>query len=155
MLRRGPTFQPKHCFAFNYLFLYTESSLSSTIRSKLTPHKFTIPALLKLSIALGAPLLHGEHLHAITLKSGLIHDLLVSTGLVELYFRNGQLKPPHHLFDEIPERDVVLFTAMISSYAQNGVGNQALEFFSKMIEEGKKPDKMTFSIVLSASSELK
>ncbi|XP_020593263.1 pentatricopeptide repeat-containing protein At3g26782, mitochondrial-like [Phalaenopsis equestris] len=175
MLGISLTFRPKHLPTFNSLFLYTTSSLSSIIRYHLdlrkpkealplvlkwqkqavTPDKFTIPSLLKLSSALGEPLLNGEQFHGFALKSGHIHDLFVSTGLVELYFRNGQLKSPRQLFDEMPENDVVLFTAMISGFAQNRVGHQALEFFSAMLEEGKIPNRITFSAALSASSQLK
>ncbi|PKA62046.1 Pentatricopeptide repeat-containing protein [Apostasia shenzhenica] len=174
MLRRNPPFQPKFHFWINSLLPYTTQSLSSTIRRNLglgqpdaalphfaewrkqavAPDKFTIPSLLKLSSALGEPPLHQEHFHAFALKSGHLQDLFVSTGLLEIYFLNGHYDAPVQLFDEITERDLVFFTAMITGFAQNQHECQALEFFSKMLEQGQKPNGVTLSTVLSASSKL-
>lgn len=135
-----------------------ESALKHFLESQgqgLRPDKFTIPSLLKLSLDLDEPLHHGEQIHAFSIKSGYINDLFVCTGLVEMYFKNGQFNAPHQLFGEISKRDVVLFTAMICGFSQNGFGGEALYFFSEMLEEGMRPNSITMSTALSACSRLR
>ncbi|KAF9595182.1 hypothetical protein IFM89_037611 [Coptis chinensis] len=80
--------------------------------------------------------------------------MVVSTSLVEMYFKYGNLSGLVYLFDEISERDVVLWTAMVTGFSQNGLVYEALEFFARMVREGIRPNGITLSSVLSACSKL-
>ncbi|EAY73635.1 hypothetical protein OsI_01524 [Oryza sativa Indica Group] len=54
------------------------------------------------------------------------------------------------LFDEMPERDVVAWTAMLSGYASNGLRREALDVFRRMVAAGAAPNEYTLSSVLTA-----
>jgi len=58
------------------------------------------------------------------------------------------------IFDSMKSKDIVSWNAMISGYVQNGSGNDALELFKKMQQEGVQPDHFTFAIALSACADL-
>ncbi|KAL2481635.1 Tetratricopeptide repeat (TPR)-like superfamily protein [Abeliophyllum distichum] len=58
------------------------------------------------------------------------------------------------LFDRMPERGVVPWTAMISGYSQNGDSENALKIFSAMHKEGVKANQFTYGSALSACTNL-
>lgn len=43
------------------------------------------------------------------------------------------------VFDSMEMRDVISWNAMIGGYAQNGNGNEALELFKQMEQDGIQP----------------
>lgn len=53
------------------------------------------------------------------------------------------------MFDEMREREVASWNAMINGYALNGNARAALELFLTMMRE-VKPDEVTMLVVLSA-----
>ncbi|KAI3515518.1 hypothetical protein L1887_14417 [Cichorium endivia] len=79
-----------------------------------------------------------------------------STNLIKAYFDNGLLKQAHQLFDEMPERDVVTWTAMISGYTACNHHNFAWTMFKDMMMEcSDHPNAFTFSSVLKACKGMK
>jgi pentatricopeptide repeat protein len=58
------------------------------------------------------------------------------------------------VFDELPEHDVISWNALISGYAEHGSGDEALNRFSKMKNEGLSPDAVTFSCILKVCGNL-
>ncbi|PIA48252.1 hypothetical protein AQUCO_01400676v1 [Aquilegia coerulea] len=118
------------------------------------PDSFTIPSLIKLCFRLNQPPLHGENIHSFVIRKGYLQDIIVSTSLVEMYFKYGFFSGSCNVFDEISQRDVVLWTAMVTGFSQNGLLNEALEFLGRMVKEGIRPNGITVSSVLSACSKL-
>lgn len=53
-----------------------------------------------------------------------------------LYTKCDSLRDARHVFDEMPERNVVSWTAMISAYSQRGYASQALNLFVQMLRSG-------------------
>lgn len=54
------------------------------------------------------------------------------------------------VFDEMPERTVVTWTAMISCYSQSGYPEEALEIFNLMHRSGFRPNQYTYGSALCA-----
>ncbi|XWS23119.1 hypothetical protein CRYUN_Cryun29cG0094000 [Craigia yunnanensis] len=79
-------------------------------------------------------------------------SLRLSTCLVDMYAKCGNLDMAIKLFDEMQQRDVVSWNVMISGMAMHGDGESALELFRKMEEDGVRPDDITFIAVFSACS---
>ncbi|KAI4381373.1 hypothetical protein MLD38_007448 [Melastoma candidum] len=76
----------------------------------------------------------------------------LGTGLIDMYAKCGRLDLAKKLFEEVPNRDVACWNAMISGFAVNGDGGSALRLFSEM-EEGKiMPDDITLIAILTACS---
>ncbi|KAJ7527669.1 hypothetical protein O6H91_16G065400 [Diphasiastrum complanatum] len=67
-----------------------------------------------------------------------------------MYAKCGCTEDARELFDNMSERDVVSWSAMIAGYAQNGLAQEALALFEQMQREGMKPDEVTYISVLSA-----
>ncbi|MCL7047768.1 hypothetical protein MKW94_026665 [Papaver nudicaule] len=70
--------------------------------------------------------------------------------LVNMYAKCACIDLARDVFDRLPERTVVSWTAMIYAFAVNGHGNDALEMFSRMLKEKVKPNSFTFIAILTA-----
>ena len=54
------------------------------------------------------------------------------------------------MFDQICVKDAVSWTALISGYAKQGQGNEALHRFDMMVRDGILPNSVTFLSILKA-----
>ncbi|EOY01760.1 Pentatricopeptide repeat-containing protein [Theobroma cacao] len=79
-------------------------------------------------------------------------SLRLSTCLLDMYAKCGNLDIAKKLFDGMQQRDVVSWNAMISGMAMHGDGESALELFWQMEKDGVRPDDITFIAVFSACS---
>ncbi|OAY85893.1 Pentatricopeptide repeat-containing protein, mitochondrial [Ananas comosus] len=68
--------------------------------------------------------------------------------LIHRHCRAGQVATARHLFDEMPERNVVTYSTMIYGYATNGRFSQCARLFARMIERGVPPNSFTMVAVL-------
>ncbi|KAJ7566960.1 hypothetical protein O6H91_02G125700 [Diphasiastrum complanatum] len=94
----------------------------------------------------------GRMVHSQIVKSGLKLDSFVGSTLIDMYAKCGCLEMAHQVFDNLTERSTVSWNVMIGGYAQHGLGQQALQLFERMQQEGANPDHVTFVGVLSACS---
>ncbi|EOX98930.1 Pentatricopeptide repeat (PPR) superfamily protein [Theobroma cacao] len=74
--------------------------------------------------------------------------------LISMYVKFNLLEQARALFDQMPERNVVTWTTMISAYANAKLSVKALEFLVLMLREGVLPNTYTFSSVLRACDGL-
>lgn len=96
----------------------------------------------------------GAAAHGLCTKHGLERNPYVASAAVFLYAALGRLPDARALFDETPQRDAVLWTAMLSGYAQRGPPEAAVEVFSEMVATGMELDGVTIVGLLLASSRL-
>ncbi|KAH9324071.1 hypothetical protein KI387_004249, partial [Taxus chinensis] len=94
----------------------------------------------------------GTQVHAHIIKTGFELHTFVLNLLVTLYSKCGSIDDAHTMFDKMPERDKIAWTAMIATYAQNDNGKEALELFVEMLNTGMKLDEVTLATALSACS---
>ncbi|KAJ7551523.1 hypothetical protein O6H91_06G018700 [Diphasiastrum complanatum] len=99
-----------------------------------------------------AALEQGKQLHSQIIKSGFEMDVVVGSALVDMYAKCGCIEHARQVFNNMSERDVVSWTAMIEGYAQQGLGKEALTLLEQMQREGTKPNEVTYVSVLSACS---
>lgn len=76
----------------------------------------------------------------------------LGTALLNMYAKCGCVDDAIRVFKSIPCKDSLAWTAMISSLAMHGRGEEALHLFDKMLSIGLKPDHVTFVGILSACS---
>ncbi|XP_061370863.1 pentatricopeptide repeat-containing protein At4g31070, mitochondrial [Gastrolobium bilobum] len=93
---------------------------------------------------------HGCGLHGLIFKFGLNFIISVGNALINMYAKCGCLDGSRKIFLEMPNRDSVSWSTLISAYGLHGCGEQALQLFYEMKERGVKPDAITFLAVLSA-----
>ncbi|KAK1433724.1 hypothetical protein QVD17_10639 [Tagetes erecta] len=94
----------------------------------------------------------GERVHQYIKVHGYIHALNICNALVAMYSKCGQLDKAYEVFQKIPNKDVVSWTAMISGFASNGYGREAINGFRQMKTMGVSPDEQTFTALLSGCS---
>ncbi|XP_051118905.1 putative pentatricopeptide repeat-containing protein At3g13770, mitochondrial [Andrographis paniculata] len=95
----------------------------------------------------------GKSVHAYAMRRLFLPDYLsVSTALVTMYARCGDLSDAELVFMNLPNRNLVSWNAMIAAYGVHGRGGAALSAFSKLLEDGFVPDRITFVSILSACS---
>ncbi|KAJ8769211.1 hypothetical protein K2173_000986 [Erythroxylum novogranatense] len=79
-------------------------------------------------------------------------DMHMEAALLDVYAKCGGIGCAFKLFKSNPNKDLVMFTAMVSGYAMHGMGEDALKVFSCMHESNVKPDHVIITAVLSACS---
>eukprot|EP01018_Ginkgo_biloba_P011243 Gb_34299 [translate_table: standard] len=115
------------------------------------PDSITMVSVL-LACAHLAALQQGKVIHAYIFRNGFDSDVIVGTALVDMYAKCGSIVIAQHLFDKMPEKNVVTWSAIIAGYGTHGHGEDALALFSKMLCTGTQPDHITFNSVLCACS---
>lgn len=101
-------------------------------------------------------LLFGRGIHADAFKLGLSSCKFVASSLIALYSKCGGIDDARQVFDEVTERDLVLFTSMISGYAQTRDlhAHGAFEVAQCMQMEGFIPNRVTLVSLLQAAAQL-
>lgn len=118
------------------------------------PDRFTFASVIPACANIGA-LEQGISIHKSIMDRGILSDVVVATALVNMYAKCGSIDKARKLFDEMPQRDVFSWTAMIAGHAQNGFDEKALETFKQMKLAGVKPDCTTFASILPACAKMK
>ncbi|KAL5133034.1 Pentatricopeptide repeat-containing protein, mitochondrial [Glycine soja] len=77
-------------------------------------------------------------------------DVALGTALVDMYAKCSNIARAAQVFQEIPQRNCLTWTAIICGLALHGNARDAISYFSKMIHSGLKPNEITFLGVLSA-----
>ncbi|CAN8277571.1 unnamed protein product [Cochlearia groenlandica] len=113
------------------------------------PNSFTMSSALRGCSSL-AMFEEGRQIHGLLVKYGLDRDKYSGSGLIDLYGKCGCSGMARSVFDTLNEVDVISLNTMIYSYAQNGLGQEALEIFDRMINLGLKPNDVTVLSVLLA-----
>ncbi|KAI5071883.1 hypothetical protein GOP47_0014134 [Adiantum capillus-veneris] len=119
----------------------------------LSPDAATFVCSLKACVSIGDTD-KGRELHAEAARAGFEGDLLVGSTLVDLYAKCGSLIEAHEVFNKLPVRNVVSWTALIAGYAEYGQGREALILFEKMQHEGISPNAVTFVCSLKACGSI-
>ncbi|KAI5073975.1 hypothetical protein GOP47_0011988, partial [Adiantum capillus-veneris] len=119
-------------------------------RGACSPDRVTLSCILRACGSLGA-LDKGQEIHTQIASEHLFEkDVLVSTALVDMYAKCGSLGKAQEVFNELPVRNVVSWTALIAGYAQHKHGKEALYYFEQMQHAGVPPNAVTFACVLKA-----
>ncbi|GMN33380.1 hypothetical protein TIFTF001_004123 [Ficus carica] len=74
--------------------------------------------------------------------------------IIDANMKVGNTKEAFLAFQRAPEKNIVSWTSMISGYAKNGHGEQAVGFFIEMVRNGLRPDDFSFGAVIHACSSL-
>ncbi|XP_048330910.2 pentatricopeptide repeat-containing protein At3g13880 [Ziziphus jujuba] len=98
---------------------------------------------------------YGKMLHSCIVKLGFDLDFVVCTALLDMYAKTGELNDAVQIFKIVPNRNVVMYNAMISALLLDEAissqhANEAFNLLRKMQMEGMKPSKFTFASMLKA-----
>ncbi|XP_058067966.1 pentatricopeptide repeat-containing protein At3g24000, mitochondrial isoform X1 [Magnolia sinica] len=95
----------------------------------------------------------GRAVHAHLLKSGADPDSHLWNSLVNMYAKCGSVVRARRVFDEMPQRDVVSWNALIAGFVEEGDGSEGVLLFCKMCREGIRPNGFVFATGLKACSK--
>ncbi|KAK2994698.1 hypothetical protein RJ640_029435 [Escallonia rubra] len=117
-------------------------------------NEFTFPSVLK-ACSVKKELVSGRQVHGIVVVTGFDSDVFVANTLVVMYAKCGEFLDSRRLFDQIPERNIVSWNALLSSYTQSDYCWEAVVvFFQDMVGSGITPDEFSLSTILNACTGL-
>jgi pentatricopeptide repeat protein len=123
-------------------------------REQVSPNTVTFLCTLKACGIVGSAA-KGEKLHAKILRYRLLGmNSLLGTALVDMYAKCGSLGKARDVFDHLPARDVISWTALIGGYVQHGLHKEALDCYESMQIDGVSPNAVTFVCVLRACGSM-
>ncbi|KAI3866938.1 hypothetical protein MKW92_043499 [Papaver armeniacum] len=93
----------------------------------------------------------GKQIHGRIVTSNCRGNVFVSSALMDVYAKCGQVDQARWLFDRFSDKNVVLWNSMISGYLKNRRPEKCLDLFLEMKVAGVKPDLVTVSSVLGAN----
>ncbi|KAK2993069.1 hypothetical protein RJ640_025724 [Escallonia rubra] len=117
--------------------------------SKLKPNFITLVSILPVCTKMGA-LKQGKEVHGYAIRSGLGMAISVQNSLIDMYCKSGYLEMGVKVFDHVIEKNVVTYNTIISAHGIHGYIEQALSFFDQMKAAKIRPNKVTFTGLLSA-----
>ncbi|KAI5060788.1 hypothetical protein GOP47_0025208 [Adiantum capillus-veneris] len=123
-------------------------------REGLSPNAVTYSSVLK---ACGSiqDIDRGEQIYDQIARQGLLgNNIVLGTAVVDMYVKCGALAKAQKVLEELPSRDAVSWSALITGFCHQGQGEQALTCFKQMLSEGLSPDAVTFSCILNTCSHL-
>ncbi|KAK9095842.1 hypothetical protein Sjap_021339 [Stephania japonica] len=135
----------------NGQFEHALSLFYDMLGSRGKPDEFTMSSALSACAGLAASR-SGEQIQGYATKAGLGHYTVVGNSQVCMYGKSGDIDAANLAFKEMEDRDVVSWSAMISSHAQHGSATEALSLFEMMKRVGVAPNHITFLGVLTACS---
>lgn len=77
-------------------------------------------------------------------------DVFVCNSLMDIYIKSGDLRDACRMFDEMENRTVVTWNAIISGHLLYGYSLKGLKLFGEMKNEGVQPNDVTFITILKA-----
>ena len=122
------------------------------IEKKVPPNEFTFVKLLAASGSLGSS--YGKLVHAHMILLGIELNVILKTALVDMYSKCHRMEDAVKVSNQTPERDVFLWTAIISGFIQNMKVKEAIAALSEMVMSGIVPNNFSYSTILNASSSI-
>ncbi|THU52816.1 hypothetical protein C4D60_Mb10t07920 [Musa balbisiana] len=138
-------------YARNDLFVEAvDTFLLLMSATELRPDNFTLPCVLKSCAGL-SNMSTGEAVHGVAVKLGLGSDTFVNNSLISMYGKCGYVDEATHVFDTMPERNLVSWNTMMSAFSDNALLQDGFDLFKEMLsvnEESMRPDDATAVTVL-------
>lgn len=111
----------------------------------------TMVSVLQACASLGA-LQQGRWVHEQVGRNQMEINVYLGAALIHMYARCGSIEESRRVFNEMPWRDLICWTAIISGYGMHGHAEIAESLFVHMEQAGIRPDAVTFVGVLSGFS---
>ncbi|GJN31835.1 hypothetical protein PR202_gb20283 [Eleusine coracana subsp. coracana] len=117
------------------------------------PNPFVLTSVLKAAVCLSSVVL-GKAIHGCLVKTLYDTEPHVGGALLDMYAKCGDIVDARTVFEIIPCNDVILWSFMISRYAQSYQNKQAFELFLRMMWLSVVPNEYSLSGVLQACANI-
>ncbi|XP_047314930.1 pentatricopeptide repeat-containing protein At3g16610 [Impatiens glandulifera] len=120
----------------------------------LSPNSSTIVSVLP-AVGESSALVQGKALHAYGMKKNFHNDVMVATGLIDMYGKCACLSYASRIFDALSFKNEVTWSAMIGSCIACGYLNEALKLFEKrLLNDSTSLSVVTLGAILRLSAML-
>lgn len=109
----------------------------------------TVVSVLRACADMGA-LNVGKTVHKIVKERKLHGKGNVMTALIDMYAKCGCIESAWQVFNDVMDKDVFVWTAIISGLASHGQCKEAIDLFSEMEASKINPDEKAMTAILSA-----
>ena len=92
-------------------------------------------------------------MHGYSVKTGCVNSVFVGSAILDMYAKIGKIWDGCKIFDEMPLRNVVSWTAIIMGLVRSGYNHEGLRYFSDMSRAREEYDSYTFAIALKACAD--
>lgn len=92
----------------------------------------------------------GTQVHGLSLKMGFCYNVVVGTGLIDMYSKCWSVDDSRRVFDQMPDRNVITWTSMVTGYAQNQQPDEAMMLVKEMLRFDLRPNYVTYNSLLSS-----
>ncbi|KMT02389.1 hypothetical protein BVRB_9g205020 [Beta vulgaris subsp. vulgaris] len=126
---------------------------NSLLRSSsgIRPDNIALVSVLSACAQLG-DLEQGRAVHDYIIQNGLQVDSFLLTGLVDFYAKCGCIENAINIFESSAEKNLFSWNALLMGLAVHGHGRACLDYFSRMIKGGVRPDDVSVLGVLVGCS---
>lgn len=119
----------------------------------LPPSLLTFVSLLGVSAAL-SNLELSKQIHALIIKFGVSLDTFAGSALIDVYSKCSCVMDARLAFNEMIEKDLVVWNAMFFGYTQQSENEEAFKLYSELQLSEQKPDDFTLAALITAASNL-
>ncbi|KAI3695004.1 hypothetical protein L1987_77991 [Smallanthus sonchifolius] len=95
-----------------------------------------------------------KYVHEHLVRSVSHLDVRVCNKVLEMYAKCGSMEDAYKVFDKMSQRNLTSWDTMITWFAKNGHGEDAIDMFNEFKKIGLKPDNQMFFGVFTACSVL-
>ncbi|KAG0491319.1 hypothetical protein HPP92_004717 [Vanilla planifolia] len=96
----------------------------------------------------------GQSLHALAIKTGLFPETLLCNHLINLYVKCQSFDYAQRLFEEMPEKNLISYSTLISGNSRSGKPILSLRLLSELQCHSLSPNQFVFSSSIVACSKL-
>ncbi|KAG2244520.1 hypothetical protein Bca52824_093607 [Brassica carinata] len=134
--------------------LHDAFNIFGDMRSRLIrPSLLTFVSLLRASASLSSLELSGQ-IHGLMFKYGVNLDIFAASALIDGYSNCYSIEDSRLVFNEMKEKDLVVWNSMFSGYVQRSENEEALNLFSELQLSRERPDEFTFADMVTAAGNL-
>ncbi|KAK8942408.1 Pentatricopeptide repeat-containing protein [Platanthera zijinensis] len=128
---------------------FAACAFSEMLVSPIQPNPSTFSAILT-AFSRSEDLAAGISLHCVGFKRGFFANVVVATALVNMYCKCSELAAAKRLFDEMPERNLVTWTSLITGYARHQRPAEAMRLVREMKLLGVEMNSVSYNSLLSS-----
>lgn len=119
----------------------------------LKPDSFTLSSVLPI-FAEFVDVSKGAEIHGFAVRQAFDSDVFVGSSLIDMYAKCTRIEYSRRVFDLLPDPDPISWNSIIAGSVQNGMVDEGLRLFRRMLTLDIKPMPVTFSSVTPACAYL-
>lgn len=138
-------------YAQNGHFMEAVNMFQEMQIANIAPNYVTLVSVLPAISRIGALEL-GKWIHLYAGKNEIEIDDVLGSALVDMYSKCGSIEEALQVFERLPKRNAITWSAIIGGFAMHGRAQDAINYFYLMEKAGVTPNDVAYIGILSACS---